>query len=188
MVDPSGEAATISRLARGCRGTLRRDPRHARPLRPHRQPRRPRRADGRAGLRSRRRAAAAGGARAGSRCRGSRSRPTTADVWLAGRRDASRRRACRSRSCRYPATRRRISRTSPTASSSRATSFSPDRSAAPTFREPTGTRSRRRSRRCWTPIQPTTVVHPGHGPQTTLGAELAGNPFLVRLRASRTAP
>jgi hydroxyacylglutathione hydrolase len=31
---------------------------------------------------------------------------------------------------------------------------------------------------------PETVVYPGHGPQTTLGAELAGNPFLAELRAS----
>ena len=30
---------------------------------------------------------------------------------------------------------------------------------------------------------PETVVHPGHGPQTTLGAELARNPFLAELRA-----
>ena len=71
---------------------------------------------------------------------------------------------------------------------SRATSCSPDPSAAPIFREPIGTRSKRRSRRCWMPFHRTTVVHPGHGPQTTLGAELAGNPFLVPLRASRTAP
>ena len=28
-----------------------------------------------------------------------------------------------------------------------------------------------------------TVVHPGHGPDTTLGAELARNPFLAELRA-----
>jgi glyoxylase-like metal-dependent hydrolase (beta-lactamase superfamily II) len=28
-----------------------------------------------------------------------------------------------------------------------------------------------------------TVVYPGHGPRTTLGAELAGNPFLAELRA-----
>ena len=28
-----------------------------------------------------------------------------------------------------------------------------------------------------------TVVHPGHGPETTLGAELATNPFLADLRA-----
>lgn len=30
---------------------------------------------------------------------------------------------------------------------------------------------------------PETVVHPGHGPATTLGAELASNPFLGELRA-----
>lgn len=30
---------------------------------------------------------------------------------------------------------------------------------------------------------PETVVHPGHGPETTLGAELAHNPFLAELRA-----
>lgn len=29
---------------------------------------------------------------------------------------------------------------------------------------------------------PGTAVHPGHGPSTTLGAELAGNPFLAELR------
>ena len=29
-----------------------------------------------------------------------------------------------------------------------------------------------------------TVVYPGHGPATTLGAELARNPFLAELRAS----
>jgi len=28
-----------------------------------------------------------------------------------------------------------------------------------------------------------TIVYPGHGPQTTLGAELDGNPFLAELRA-----
>lgn len=31
---------------------------------------------------------------------------------------------------------------------------------------------------------PETAVHPGHGPETTLGAELARNPFLAELRAS----
>lgn len=31
---------------------------------------------------------------------------------------------------------------------------------------------------------PETVVYPGHGPQTTLGAELERNPFLAELRAS----
>jgi hydroxyacylglutathione hydrolase len=29
-----------------------------------------------------------------------------------------------------------------------------------------------------------TVIYPGHGPETSLGAELAHNPFLVELRAS----
>jgi glyoxylase-like metal-dependent hydrolase (beta-lactamase superfamily II) len=32
---------------------------------------------------------------------------------------------------------------------------------------------------------PETVVHPGHGPETTLAAELARNPFLSSLRATR---
>jgi hydroxyacylglutathione hydrolase len=32
---------------------------------------------------------------------------------------------------------------------------------------------------------PETVVYPGHGPTTTLGDELAGNPFLAELRAER---
>ena len=31
--------------------------------------------------------------------------------------------------------------------------------------------------------QPDTVVYPGHGPETTIGAELARNPFLSELRA-----
>jgi hydroxyacylglutathione hydrolase len=31
---------------------------------------------------------------------------------------------------------------------------------------------------------PETVVHPGHGPETTIGAELSHNPFLAPLRAS----
>jgi hydroxyacylglutathione hydrolase len=31
---------------------------------------------------------------------------------------------------------------------------------------------------------PDTIVYPGHGPATTLGAELAGNPFLAELRAA----
>jgi glyoxylase-like metal-dependent hydrolase (beta-lactamase superfamily II) len=32
---------------------------------------------------------------------------------------------------------------------------------------------------------PDTVVHPGHGPETTLGRELQTNPFLAELRAAR---
>jgi hydroxyacylglutathione hydrolase len=35
-------------------------------------------------------------------------------------------------------------------------------------------------------LPPETVVHPGHGPETTLGDELARNPFLADLRTERT--
>jgi glyoxylase-like metal-dependent hydrolase (beta-lactamase superfamily II) len=35
-------------------------------------------------------------------------------------------------------------------------------------------------------LPPETIVYPGHGPTTTLGAELARNPFLAELRAERT--
>ena len=34
-------------------------------------------------------------------------------------------------------------------------------------------------------LPPDTVVYPGHGPATTLGQELATNPFLAELRAAR---
>jgi glyoxylase-like metal-dependent hydrolase (beta-lactamase superfamily II) len=34
---------------------------------------------------------------------------------------------------------------------------------------------------------PDTLVYPGHGPPTTLGAELASNPFLADVRAARRA-
>jgi hydroxyacylglutathione hydrolase len=36
-----------------------------------------------------------------------------------------------------------------------------------------------------TRYDPDTIVFPGHGPLTTLGVELAGNPFLAELRAAR---
>jgi hydroxyacylglutathione hydrolase len=35
-------------------------------------------------------------------------------------------------------------------------------------------------------LPPETVVYPGHGPQTTLGRELASTPFLAELRAARS--
>jgi glyoxylase-like metal-dependent hydrolase (beta-lactamase superfamily II) len=35
---------------------------------------------------------------------------------------------------------------------------------------------------------PGTVVHPGHGPETTLATELAQNPFLAELREARAQP
>jgi glyoxylase-like metal-dependent hydrolase (beta-lactamase superfamily II) len=39
-------------------------------------------------------------------------------------------------------------------------------------------------RRLMDTLPPDTVVYPGHGPSTTLGAELERNPFLAELRAS----
>jgi hydroxyacylglutathione hydrolase len=41
-------------------------------------------------------------------------------------------------------------------------------------------------RRLMDTLPPDTVVYPGHGPATTLGAELARNPFLGELRAERS--
>jgi glyoxylase-like metal-dependent hydrolase (beta-lactamase superfamily II) len=35
-------------------------------------------------------------------------------------------------------------------------------------------------------LPPDTIVYPGHGPATTLGQELATNPFLAELRAARS--
>jgi glyoxylase-like metal-dependent hydrolase (beta-lactamase superfamily II) len=35
-------------------------------------------------------------------------------------------------------------------------------------------------------LPPATIVYPGHGPATTLGQELATNPFLAELRAARS--
>ena len=39
-------------------------------------------------------------------------------------------------------------------------------------------------RRLFERYPPDTVVHPGHGPATTLGRELASNPFLAELRTA----
>ena len=69
--------------------------------------------------------------------------------------------------------------------SSPATSSSPARSAAPTCRGADWESCSRRSGCCSTRFPPETVVYPGHGPTTTLGAELARNPFLAELRAER---
>ena len=76
---------------------------------------------------------------------------------------------------------RRTSPSTPTASSSAATCSSPARSAASTCPAPTGTRCSPRSGCSSSGFPPETVVHPGHGPETTLGVELARNPFLAEL-------
>ena len=57
--------------------------------------------------------------------------------------------------------------------SSAATCSSPARSAASTCRAPTGTRCSTSIRMLADRYPPETIVYPGHGPQTTLGAELA---------------
>ena len=155
------------------------------PLGPHRRRRRPRRGHRRAGLHRRRRGGRARAAgrllparpdRASARTRPDvRSRRATRRSTLAGHRvrdDASSR-----------ATRPRTSPSTPTARSSPATSCSRARSGGPTSRAATGTTLLASIRPLVDRYPPETVVYPGHGPATTLGAELARNPFLAELRA-----
>ena len=82
-----------------------------------------------------------------------------------------------------PGTRRDMSPTTRTATSSPATCCSPAASAAPTSRAATGRRCSARSGRSLDRYPAETVVHSGHGPETTLGAELAPEP--VPRRAPR---
>ena len=84
---------------------------------------------------------------------------------------------------RFPATRRRTSRSSPTAhlfSGDLLFAGSVGRVDLPggdwdTLLESVRTLADR--------YPPETIVYPGHGPETTLGAELERNPFLAELRA-----
>ena len=156
-----------------------RHPRHAHRRRSHRRRRR-------AGRRHRRR-----GLGAGRRGRGA---PHRRDAWgharpgaragahRHGRRRDHRRRDRLRGDRRSGALRRATSRSTRTASSSPATFCSPGRSAASTSREATGRRCSPRCARCSTAFPRETVVHPGHGPATTLGRELETNPFLRELR------
>ena len=95
----------------------------------------------------------------------------------------SRWRASRSRCSTCPGTRRATSRTTPTAASSPATCSSPARSAAPTCPSATGRPCSSRSARWPTPIRRRRSSTRGTGRATTLGDELARNPFLAELRA-----
>ena len=90
--------------------------------------------------------------------------------------------ASRSRRSTSRAIRPATSRSTPTGRSSRATCCSPARSAAPTSRSATGNAARVDPRRSSTASRRTPSSTPGHGPETTLGAELATNPFLAELR------
>ena len=159
----------------------RRDPRHAHPLRPHRRRRRPRRGDGCARLRLRGRGAGARAARP-TTTRASRSAPCEADVLLAGdetielagisfetvagaRPLAGPPRVLRGR---LPLLRRRplrrLGRPHRPADGDWDTLVESIRTLVDRF-------------------PPETVVYSGHGPPTTLGDELARNPFLAELRA-----
>ena len=161
---------------------LRGHPDHARPLRPRRRSRRSRRGDGRTRVHARGRARAAR-ALSGVRARGRSGPCVSRRPPPAGRRDARCSPASSSSASRSPATRLRTSRSTPTAACSAATCSSPARSAASTCPAPTGTRCSPRSARCIERFPEDTIVYPGHGPRTTLGAELARNPFLAELRA-----
>ena len=95
----------------------------------------------------------------------------------------SRSRASPSRSWLFPATLRATSPTTRTARCSPETCSSRVRSAAPTFPTATGTTLLESIRALADRFPPETVVYPGHGPATTLGAELERNPFLAELRS-----
>ena len=116
--------------------------------------------------------------------------PGISDPCVRGRGDAARRRRdgrggghLLPGAATCPGTRRVTSPTTPTAASSPATCSSPARSAAPTCPSATGRRCSSRSARLADAYPPETVVYSGHGPPTTLGDELARNPFLAELRA-----
>ena len=182
VVDPGDDAATLRlELARtGARG--RRDPRHAHALRPHRRrsPTSPRRTGAPVYVSE---TEAPVLASPDDFYPGMRIRPWQAEHDARRRRDARARRDRASRRSTCPATRPATSRSTRTARSSPATSSSRARSAAPTCRTATGTRWSSRSARSSTASRPRRSSTPGHGPPTTLGAELARNPFLAELRA-----
>ena len=188
VVDPSGDAATIQAALAALGGALRRDPRHARPLRPHRQPRRPRRA--RPARRSTPRPAERilfEDRRAftppGITVQPARSR----DVWLEGGETVDGRPASPSPSPSVPGH-------SPghLAYFADGQLFSGDVLFAGSVGRtdlPGGD---------WGVLQasiatlldaypPETIVHPGHGPETTLGAELAAQPVPRRPARARGA-
>ena len=99
------------------------------------------------------------------------------------RRDDRRGRHLVRRHPRARVTRRGTSPTSRTASCSRATSSSPARSGAPTFPAATGSTLEASIASLLDAYPPETVVHPGHGPETTLGGRAGAQP--VPRRPSR---
>ena len=99
------------------------------------------------------------------------------------RRDDRGRRASPSSASPSPDTRRRTSPSTRTAACSAATCSSPARSAAPTCPGADWDTLLDSVRTLADRYPPETLVYPGHGPRTTLGDELARNPFLAELRA-----
>ena len=184
MIDPGGDAAELRLELARLGATLRRDPDHARPLRPPRRRRRPRRGNRRAGVHARGRARPA---RALLRVRtGRHARPAV------HARPPARRAARRSRSAGITFDCVAIPGHSPAhvAFSVDGHLFSGDLLFAgsvgrvdlpgadwDTLLDSVRTLADR--------YPPETIVYPGHGPQTTLGAELERNPFLAELRAAR---
>ncbi len=185
VVDPSGDVSDLELALRTARSAVRRDPPDARPLGSPRRRRRPRRREQGAGVHGRGRAIAARGPEPLHPFR------NDASSAYAGR-SAARRRDDRHR---RPLVRRPLgarsfpgasSPTTRTGASSPVTSSSRARSDARTFPEETGTCWSRSIRSLMDTLPSDTVVYPGHGPTTTLGDELARNPFLAELRAERS--
>ena len=113
----------------------------------------------------------------------SEGRPYTPDVQLLRVTRPSRSAGSRSRRFRFPATRRRTSLSTPTGclfSGDLLFAGSVGRVDLPGADWDTLVAS---VRTLVDRYPPETVVYPGHGPQTTLGDELARNPFLAELRA-----
>ena len=158
-----------------------RHPRHAHRRRPHRRRRRARRGHGQRGVGAGRRGRGAADRRDARRAA---RRAARSGAHGDRRRRGHGRPGSRSRCSTCPATRPATSRSSPTASSSRATCCSRARSAGSTSPAATGRRCSTRCESLLDRLPPDTVVHPGHGPTTTLGRELQTNPFLRELRAS----
>ena len=170
--------------ARSSRGVARRARRscHARPLRPSRRRRRPRRGHRRAGVHARGRARPSRALRASSRRPACRGRSYTPDHLLEGGETidvAGHRRSSASRS-RALARARRLPHRRRLFSGDLLFAGSVGRVDLPGADWDTLLAS---VRMLADRYPPETVVYPGHGPETTLGAELERNPFLAELRA-----
>ena len=182
VVDPGGDAATLRLELARLGAALRRDPRHARPLRPHRRRRRPRRGH---------RAPRSGCRRASGS--GSSGSPSSRRSALPGR--AARARAPRLRRrddrgrgnlVRVPRRPRPLARARRVLRRRRALQRRPALRRLRRPRRPPRRRlghAARLGAHARGPLPAGDGRPPRHGPETTLGVELARNPFLAELRA-----